>query len=118
MSLENLSKDDIIWAYQMLEVSAKAEVERLTIENAGLRARLKKAVELPCKVGDTVYCIEDNRVVPRKVRGFLIDEKGIWITIFSGRGSCAILYNEAARIYKTSEAAEARLKELRGDKKC
>lgn len=37
---------------------AKAEIgliERLQAENAALRERLGKAVELPCKVGDKVY---------------------------------------------------------------
>ena len=30
-------------------------VEELQAENASLRARLEKAVELPCKIGDEVY---------------------------------------------------------------
>lgn len=33
------------------------ELTKLRAENAELRARLDKAVELPRKVGDTVYCI-------------------------------------------------------------
>lgn len=33
------------------------ERDTLKAENAELRARLNKAIELPCKVGDTVYCI-------------------------------------------------------------
>lgn len=33
------------------------ELTKLRAENAELRARLDKAIELPCKVGDTVYCI-------------------------------------------------------------
>lgn len=32
-------------------------IARLQAENAALRERLEKAVELPCKVGDKVYCI-------------------------------------------------------------
>lgn len=36
-----------------------AEIARLTAKNAELRARLKRAVVLPCKVGDTVWCIRD-----------------------------------------------------------
>lgn len=35
------------------------EIARLTAKNVELRERLKKAVVLPCKVGDTVYCIRD-----------------------------------------------------------
>lgn len=32
---------------------------QLLLENAELRARLDKAVELPCKVGDTIYAIAE-----------------------------------------------------------
>lgn len=35
-----------------------AYIERLKEENAELRARLEKAVELPCKVGDIVYYLQ------------------------------------------------------------
>ena len=35
-----------------------AYIERLKAENAELRARLEKAVELPCKVGDIVYYLK------------------------------------------------------------
>lgn len=35
----------------------EAEVERLKAKNVELRERLEKAVELPCKIGDTVYGI-------------------------------------------------------------
>lgn len=36
---------------------ATDEIKALEAENAALRERLEKAVELPCEVGDTVYCI-------------------------------------------------------------
>lgn len=48
MSLEDLSRDDLLWAYQMDVGHAKFEIERLKAENAALRERLEKAVELPC----------------------------------------------------------------------
>lgn len=35
------------------------EIARLKAENAELKARIEKAIELPCKVGDTVYSIEN-----------------------------------------------------------
>lgn len=38
--------------------NAEAEISRLQAEVAEMRARLEKAVELPCKVGDTVYYIQ------------------------------------------------------------
>ena len=33
----------------------REEVKSLEAENAALRERLEKAVELPCKIGDKVY---------------------------------------------------------------
>ena len=41
------SDDDLLWAYQMDVGHAKVEIERLKAENAALRERLEKAVELP-----------------------------------------------------------------------
>ena len=49
MSLEDLNRDDLLWAYQMDVGHAKAEIERLQTENAALRERLEKAVELTVK---------------------------------------------------------------------
>lgn len=38
-------------------IKAIKRVKELEAENAALRERLEKAVELPCKIGDTVYGI-------------------------------------------------------------
>ena len=46
MSLEDLNRADLLWAYQMDVGHAKAEIERLKAENAALRERLEKAVEV------------------------------------------------------------------------
>lgn len=46
MSLENLSKEDVLWAHEMDIGHAKAEIERLKSENAALRSRLEEAVEV------------------------------------------------------------------------
>ena len=48
-----------------------AYIQRLKAENAALRERLEKAVELPCKVGDKVYGVgftdcEDSRTTDEK----------------------------------------------------
>lgn len=37
-------------------------IQRLKAENAALRARLDKAVELPCKVGDTIYEVSSEGI--------------------------------------------------------
>ena len=40
-----------------LSMENKMRADRLEVENAALRERLEKAVELPVKVGDTVYLV-------------------------------------------------------------
>lgn len=47
MSIENLSKEELLWTYEMAAKQARAEIERLKDENATLREKLGKAVELP-----------------------------------------------------------------------
>lgn len=39
------------------------EVEDLQAENARLTERLKNAVKLPCKVGESIWCISDDEAV-------------------------------------------------------
>ncbi len=99
---------------------AKAEIgliERLQAENAALRDRLEKAVEIPCKVGDKVYEIIEGEVQGERVENYRIDNMGIWVTVQLKFGTSTILLNEARKIFLTREAAEARLAELKGEKK-
>ncbi len=95
----------------------KAYIAHLEAENAALHERLSKAVELPCKVGDTVYEIIDGEIRETEVIQLEIDNMGLWITIRMGFGVSTVLFNKVARIYLTREAAETRLKELQGEKK-
>ena len=90
------------------------EIYRLKAENAALRERLEKAVELPCKVGDKVYEIIEGEVQGERVENYRIDNMGIWVTVQLKFGTSTILLNEARKIFLTREAAEARLKELGG----
>ena len=46
MSLEDLNREDLLWAYEMDIEHAKAEIERLESEKASLRERLEKAVKV------------------------------------------------------------------------
>lgn len=93
----------------------KAEIARLTAENAELRARLEKAEELPCKVGDTVYLICDvgARKVIRKYRvdGFMYDGEIGWR--ISIEIACPQISLIGDRIFFTRAEAEARLKEIK-----
>ena len=99
-----------------------AYIKRLQEENAALRERLEKAVELPCKIGDEVYevhgkCDRKNCVY----NGYY----GQWRCDYGGKTNCNpfITVNKfrycdipmvGKTIFVTKEAAEARLKELKG----
>lgn len=99
-------------------------IARLQAENAALRERLDKAVELPCKIGDTVYKVHD------KCDGHNCPYNGYygqWRCHYEGKQRCEpfisteqFCYNHIPLINKTvfipKEAAEARLAELKGGK--
>lgn len=91
-----------------------AYIQRLKSENAALRERLSRAVELPCRVGDKLYEIIEGEVQGKRVENYRIDNMGIWVTVQLKFGTSTILLNEARKIFLTREAAEARLKELGG----
>ena len=103
---------------------AVEEIIRLRAENAALRERLSRAVELPCKVGDTVYKVygECNGSDCPYNGAF-----GQWRCNYKGKDRCkafidtiAFRYSDISSINKTifvsKEAAEARLAELKGEK--
>ncbi|WMI81825.1 hypothetical protein [Anaerotignum sp. MB30-C6] len=54
------------------------EIKQLQTENASLRARLDKAVELPCKVGDTVYMVFDGLIKVLIVESIHCWKSGKW----------------------------------------
>lgn len=94
---------------------------RLTAEVAELRARLEKAVELPVKMGDWVYCITDNRIIGGEVSEIHIEEFNTTITFvrydFDGEyiGEWYIYLENYNKTWFTTRAeAEARLKESQG----
>lgn len=121
-----------------LETDKDAEISRLQAKNAELRAtiskmetvekelrdRLDNTVELPCKIGDEVYevhgkCDRKNCVY----NGYY----GQWRCDYGGKTNCNpfITVNKfrycdipmvGKTIFVTKEAAEARLKELKGEK--
>lgn len=99
----------------------KMYIAHLEAENAELRARLEKAVELPCKLGDTIYKVYDrcdrNNCL---YNGYY----GKWRCDYEGKQRCEpfisteqFCYNYIPLINKTvftsKEAAEARLKEIK-----
>ena len=102
-------------------IKAIKRVKELEAENAELRARLNKAGELPCEVGDTLYEPFINRI-----REWIVDS--IYISPLGINVNCELKGNPIwhdhfairensndfeSRVYLTREAAEARLKEMK-----
>lgn len=98
------------------------QIEQLKAENAELRERLEKAVELPCKVGDKVYCIHgmsNPEMLEWQVNEIRITDHNYMLQL--GRAGTKDYRNEASQFYGkwwfvTREAALARLAELKGEK--
>ena len=98
--------------------------KKLKAENAALKEKLEKAVELPCKIGDEVYevhgkCDGKNCVY----NGYY----GQWRCDYGGKTNCNpfITVNKfrycdipmvGKTIFVTKEEAETRLAELKGEK--
>ena len=128
----------------------KIYIDYLEAENAALRARLGKAVELPCKVGDKVYGVgftdcEDGHTTNEKKKRQIFNvcmkmggncekckyrrpqiEEFVCIHIQLGdcgiEGKSILIVGDrnenytANNVFTTSEAAEERLAELKGEK--
>ena len=102
-----------------------AYIERLKEENAELRERLSRAVELPCKVGDTIFyvqyfcdykgcdsttqqfCCGCKEMIEREKHKekYVICEKSFALKDLEKIGK---------KYFTTREAAEAKLAELKG----
>ena len=100
-------------------------IERLRAENAELKARLEKAVDLPVKVGDTVWLIWYIHVsadahlqcVEAKITDLMMMKDLVRYGAQEGDW-CHEFTNDAIGewVFTTREAAEARLAELKGGK--
>ena len=148
--LNELSPKFLTMAYKIWGEDCFVEGQRHEAENAALRERLDRAVELPCKVGDKVYGVgftdcEDGHTTNEKKKRQIFNvcmkmggncEKCKYslpaIEEFTCThiqlGDCGIEgksilivgdRNEnytANNVFTTSEAAEARLAELKGER--
>lgn len=112
------------WKAETLE----KEKEQLKAENAALRERLEKAVELPCKVGDTIFyvqyfcdykgcdsttqlfCCGCKEMIEREKHKekYVICEKSFVLKDLEKIGK---------KYFTTREAAESRLAELKGEER-
>ena len=110
------------WKAETLE----KENEQLKAENAALKERLEKAVELPVKVGDTVWLVGYIHVsadahlqcVEAKITDLMMMKDLVRYGAQEGDW-CHEFTNDAIGewVFTTREAAEARLNELKGEKK-
>lgn len=97
-------------------------------ESASLRARLDKAVELPCKVGDTVWLLDQNiyhrceaRVIPCIIDEFTTVRNGTY-AVLNGRGVYlairrfrAVHINDFGKtVFLTESEAQVKLAEMKG----
>lgn len=103
------------------------EVDALKTENAALRERLEKSVELPVNIGDVKYlissdksCVLEEKVIAVQVTKYEysievdeIDAKNQYGTIESFK----IKQWDGDMFFKTREEAEARLAELKGEER-
>ena len=107
----------------MLNNDIISRFNELKAENAALRERLDKAVELPCRVGDKVYCIHgmsNPEMLEWQVNEIRITDHNYMLQL--GRAGTKDYRNEASQFYGkwwfvTREAAEARLAELKGEER-
>lgn len=94
-------------------------VLKLRMENAELRERLKKAVELPVKVGNTIYCIRNcgtgrYRVEEHTVTEIVFEyDNQMRIKTSYGLFGCE-KWTFGLDCFADNAEAEARLKELQG----
>ena len=116
------NEEKMLVAIKLCSEAGAEEIRRLEAENAALRSRLEEAVELPCKVGDKVYCIHgmsNPEMLEWQVNEIRITDHNYMLQL--GRAGTKDYRNEASQFYgkwwfTTREAAEARLAELKGEK--
>lgn len=130
----NTFKHDLVkqarW-WQWKAETLEKEKEQLKAENAALRKRLEKAVELKAKVGDTIYVpwIWDGT---SGIAGIIVMEIQIvsdgvkyYVTSFTTDNLAFAAHYKFGKfqedyfgkiVFTTREAAEARLAELKGGK--
>ena len=107
--------DEFVSEYAEEMEQVVEEITRLQAENAELRDRLSRAVELPCKVGDTVYTVTFQFRDGWTDKGEVVHKAGYYMQIGIVTADnlfkmCDLIQRGAAFLSK--EAAEARLKEL------
>ena len=120
------NEEKMLVAIKLYSEAGAEEIKRLESENAALRERLEKAVELPLKAGSTVYIIhetdEEDKFNPWIDTGRIVTfsfDVELWIFVRYNSG-LTMWYSKDTfdkEVCLTPEAAEARLAELKGETK-
>lgn len=113
--------DEIITGGKV-QANGDTAIDRLIAENAELKARLERAIALPCKVGDTVYCIHsmsNPELKEWQVKEIILTDHNFVLLLGqkrtkNHRSELSNFYNVWWFIDRGS--AEARLEKLKGDK--
>lgn len=103
-------------------------IQRLKAENVALHTRLDKAVELPCKVGNTIYEVGGQYtkdIVSWKIREIILDHSGAGFICNDAESGYEhryiyVRYDEMSKFWNgrfclTYAAAENRLSHLGGN---
>ena len=119
------SNGEIFSRLQAENAELTRKARQLTEENAALRERLEKAVELPCRVGDTIYSLDriDLKIRENKVIAitFLLSNSvnHLEVQAHNFRGAVASFesIDFGRYVFINRADAEARLAELKGEEK-
>ena len=118
---------DILRRGDEAEQYAAQYIEELQTENAALRERLDKAVELPCEIGTTVFVVKEKNflwkethIATGKIKLYLFENNSLLIRIAGSYTTHDWEYTVSSKDYNKTwftdrTAAEKRLAELGGE---
>ena len=102
----NMPDEEMIENLKCVIADISKQCEELQAENAALRERLEKAAELPVKIGDTVYCVDDEDC-HYVVETTTVTQENFYLL-------CSRIKGNPSNAFLSREAAEAWMKELGG----
>ena len=121
------NEEKMLVAIKLYSEAGAEEISRLETENAALRERLEKAVELPCELGSHLFTIEKRYefitygAVQYSVENIycageiVVCEDGLFRFYTPTYHPRCLVFGKD--IFTTREAAEARLAEIKGEEK-
>lgn len=105
---------------------ARMEFARLESENAAMHEKLEKMVELPCKVGDSAYYIQNDKIYYGTVVCLCFDSSGVNkisvelplldISEYMPSSQCIEKREVGKTLFFTIAEAKSYLAELKGEK--